>query len=270
MIDIGPNLSNQQFKDDIETVLLASVKNNVDNLILTSTDTQTYYRNIEIIEKYGHICNMSTTLGLHPHHADKYKSFFTKFDDLIKNPKVISIGEFGLDYFRMISSKENQLAAMNLFLEKASNYSLPLFMHEREAKDDFISILKSHSITNKKIVHCFTGNKDTLKKYLDLDCYIGITGWVTEAKRGKELQEAIPYIPMDRLMIETDCPYLTPKNMPSKTYRNEPQFLKFVAIKIAQLKNMPLQDVINQTVSNSEDFFQLSQNNANINSKKKI
>jgi TatD DNase family protein len=270
MIDIGPNLSNQQFRDDIEAVLRASTKNNVETLILTSTDFQTYHKNLEIIEKYGDICNMSTTLGLHPHHADKYKNFFLKFDEFIKNPKVISIGEFGLDYFRMISTKENQLTAMNLFLDKAAQYPLPLFMHEREAKDDFISILKSHQLTNKKIVHCFTGNKETLKIYLDLGCYIGITGWVTEEKRGKDLRDAVPYIPMDRLMIETDCPYLTPKNMPSKTYRNEPQFLKFVAMKIAELKNIPLQEVIEQTVSNSLDFFQLPKNNATINSKKKI
>ena len=269
MIDIGPNLSNQQFRDDIEAVLKASVKNNVDTLILTATDVHTYSKNIQIMEKYGHICNMSTTLGLHPHHADNYKSFFSSFDELIKNPKVISIGEFGLDYFRMISSKENQLTTMNLFLEKAAQYPLPLFMHEREARDDFISTLRSHQLSNKKIVHCFTGNKETLKKYLDLDCYIGITGWVTEEKRGKELREAIPYIPMDKLMIETDCPYLTPKNIPTKTYRNEPQFLKFVAMKIAELKKTTLQEVIEQTVCNSVNFFQLSKNNATINSENK-
>ena len=270
MIDIGPNLSNQQFRDDIETVLHNSVKHGVDTLILTTTDLQTYNKNIQIIEKYSHICNMATTLGLHPNHADHYKNFFLKFDDLIKNSNVISIGEFGLDYFRMISSKENQLTTMNLFLDKAAQYALPLFMHEREAKDDFISVLKSHTLSNKKIVHCFTGNKETLKKYLDLDCYIGITGWVTEEKRGKDLREAVAYIPMDRLMIETDCPYLTPKNMPVKTYRNEPQFLKFVARKVAELKHLPVEQVIEQTVSNSLDFFQLSKNNANINSKKKI
>ena len=270
MIDIGANLSNQQFKDDVKDVLIQAGKSSVDTIILTSTDLKTYFSNIELIKNYSDISNLATTLGLHPHNADDYKNFFKDFDNLVKNVHVVSLGEFGLDYFRMISSKENQLITMNLFMEKSKQIDLPLFMHEREAKDDFISILKSHPVENKKIVHCFTGNKETVKAYLDLDCYIGITGWVTEDKRGKDLRESLAYVPLDKLMIETDCPYLTPRNMNKQVRRNEPAFLLFVAMKIAEIKKLQVEEVIRQTVSNSLDFFKLSDYNRDITQKMKL
>lgn len=270
MIDIGANLSNQQFKNDVKNVLVQAKNNAVNTIILTSTDLNTYFSNLELIKNYSDILNLATTLGLHPHHADDYKKFFKDFDNLVKNSHVISLGEFGLDYFRMLSSKENQLITMNLFMEKAGQLDLPLFMHERDAKDDFISILKSHPLKNKKIVHCFTGNKETVKSYLDLDCYIGVTGWVTEEKRGKDLREALAYVPLDKLMIETDCPYLTPKNMIEKVRRNEPSFLIFVAMQIAIIKKVQVEEVIDKTILNSLDFFKLTHYNDNITQKMKL
>lgn len=270
MIDIGANLSNQQFKHDIAQVINQSIQSKLTHIVLTSTDIKTYWDNLNIIKKYNHLLPLSTTIGLHPHHADHYQEFFKTFDTLIQNPHVVSIGEFGLDYFRMLASKENQLLTMNLFMEKAKSHPLPLFMHERDASEDFVAVLKSHEHRNKKIVHCFTGNQDTVRKYLDLDCYIGITGWITEEKRGALLRDALQFIPLDKIMIETDSPYLTPKNMPTTIRRNEPSFLIYVATKIAELKKVTVEKVLAQTTHNAIDFFNLAAYNKSIANKIKI
>lgn len=258
MIDIGANLSNRQFDYDLKEVFERALRQNVSHIVLTATDLKTFFRNKKIIKDFGHIIPLYNTLGLHPHHASQYKDFFIQFDKLMQSEKIISIGEFGLDYFRMISPKQDQLNAMNIFMDKAKNYSQPLFLHERDAAADFISILKNHSVENKKVVHCFTGNTVNLKKYLDLGCYIGITGWCTERKRGFDVRKAIEFIPLDKLMIETDAPYLTPRNMKEDIKRNEPSFLYWVAKEISILKKVPISSVIEFSYKNSMDFFNLS------------
>ena len=268
MIDIGANLSNEQFRNDMENIISNAKKSGLTDIILTSTDLKSFYKNADIINKYQHIISLYSTIGLHPHYANSHKDFFAKFESLMNN-KIISIGEFGLDYFRMLSSKENQIECMNLFLEKEKIYNLPLFMHERNAQDDFISLLKNQPVKNKKVVHCFTGNTQSLKKYLELDCFIGITGWFTDTKRGIDLKEAINYIPLDKLMIETDCPYLSPKNKNPYVHRNEPSFLIDIARGISDIKKIPLEQILEFTKNNSIDFFSLTPYNE-INKKKKI
>lgn len=259
MIDIGANLSNEQFNKDIEAVLKSAQNNHLNSIILTSTDNKTYFKNIEIIEKYSSIINLKTTAGLHPHNANGYLEYFKTFDEKLKNPNVCAIGEFGLDYFRMLSTKENQTKAFEMFLDKAKSSLLPLFMHERQSHGDFLSILKNAKLLNKKIVHCFTDGQEQMHNYLNEDCYIGITGWCTDMKRGEELRKAIKTLPLNRLMIETDCPYLTPKNMPKKAFRNEPQFLFFIATEIAKIKNLSVEEVISESTKNAVDFFQLNE-----------
>jgi len=264
MIDIGANLSNSQFSNDIREVLHSSVRAGLTDIILTSTDIRTYQINHNIIAQHSDVIRLYNTLGLHPHHADNYQVFFKHFDTLIKDPSIISIGELGLDYFRMIASKANQIKTMEIFLEKAKDSMLPLFLHERDAHEDFCFLLHNQSLDNKKVVHCFTGNTNALKRYLDMGCYIGITGWITEEKRGKDLRAALAYLPLDRLMVETDAPYLTPKNIPQKTYRNEPQFLEFVIQKICELKKLSPEVLKKHTYDNTVDFFNLkSYNNTN-------
>lgn len=268
MIDIGANLSNEQFKNDIESILLSAKNSDLSGIVLTSTDLKSFNKNIDIINKYQHIIPIYNTLGLHPHYADNYLNFFAQFENLM-NDKIVSIGEFGLDYFRMLSTRENQIQCMSLFLEKEKNYNLPLFMHERNAQDDFISILNNQKAKNKKVVHCFTGNTQALKKYLELDCFIGITGWFTDIKRGIDLKNAIEYIPLEKLLIETDCPYLAPKNKKPYIHRNEPAFLIYIAKGISEIKKIPLEQILEVTKKNSIDFFSLTPYNE-INKKKKI
>lgn len=254
MFDIGPNLCNKQFDTDLETVLLNAKTQQVEHLLLTSTDQTSFLKNIDIISKYHSLISMKTTYGLHPHNAKNYLNFFKHFDNHINHPEVKAIGEFGLDYFRLISTREEQLKTMELFLEKAKNYChLPLFLHERDAFEDFYGLIKTTA--SKGVVHCFTGSLDNVKKYLDLGLYIGITGWISDSRRNDDLLNAVKYIPMDKLLIETDCPYLAPKNIIKNIRRNEPQYLSHVAMSISTLKNIPVATVIEKTTQNSLDLF---------------
>lgn len=260
MIDIGPNLSNERFDNDLQEVILRSKAANVCGLILTSTDLPTYYKNQSIIDKFNNDTHIYTTYGLHPHKAMHSQEIFENAHLHLSNPTVVAIGEFGLDYFRMLNPKEMQLDVMEKFVILAKDFPhLPLFLHEREAFSDFYSVLKN--VSNKKVVHCFTGNKNELKHYLDLGCYIGITGWISDKRRNSDLVDALSYLPLDRLMIETDCPYLTPKNMPTKQYRNEPAFLPYVAQSIAEILNLDPALIIEQTTKNSLDFFNINSYN---------
>lgn len=251
MFDIGPNLCNKQFDEDLE-IVLNNASLNVNYLLLTSTDYFSFKKNIDIINKYSHILKMNTTYGLHPNRADDYLKFFSSFDKNISNPLIKAIGEFGLDYNRNFSSKKNQQITMEIFIEKCKNSKLPLFLHERDAFDDFYNFLKPHSFEG--VVHCFTGNKNQLKHYLDLGYYIGITGWVTDKKRNQDLIDAIKYLPLDRMMIETDCPYLTPRNFNNPS-RNEPKFLIYIVNYLSSILNIDKSTIINQTTKNSLDLF---------------
>lgn len=260
MIDIGANLSHEQFKNDLPHVLDKAFKSNLDSIILTSTDFESFESNIEIIKNFNQY-NLYTTIGLHPHNAKNFSGFKSKFLEALQSENlkhIVSIGEFGLDYYRMKSTKQEQINAMQEILSVAENNSLPLFLHERGAFSDFVEILKAYRGENKKVVHCFTGNKEQLKAYLDLDCYIGITGWITDKNRNKDLLEAIKYIPIDKLMIETDCPYLCPKNMPLTHKRNEPAYLYYICTYLATMYSKSCSQIVHNLNSNTTDFFGIS------------
>jgi TatD DNase family protein len=258
MIDIGANLSNTQFAHDLPHVINNALANNVSALILTSTNFETYQSNLEIISKYQSDIYIRTTYGLHPHSIEDHSLIFENFESSLLNSNVVSIGEFGLDYFRMNQPKENQQNIMEQILDIAyKNEHLSLFLHERESFKDFHAILHNFKGNNKSVVHCFTGTKEQAKAYLDLGCYIGITGWISDSRRNHDIQEALKYIPLDRLMIETDSPYLTPCNMPTKIRRNEPAFLKYIVQSISHIKKIDESDIITNTINNSVDFFSL-------------
>lgn len=267
MIDIGPNLSSNKFTQDLEQVIQRAKDNKLEALILTTTNFSNYQINLKIIDKYNYIMPLFTTYGLHPHYASDNKDIFKYIDINTNNPSVVAIGEFGLDFFRMLSSKETQIEVMNQFLEHAEKKPhLPLFLHERDSFEDFHYLLKSYNGTNKKVIHCFTGDKKALKAYLDLDCYIGITGWISDNKRNTELIEALKYLPLDKLMIETDCPYLTPRNLPRQfnNSRNEPAYLLYVAKSISEILDISINTIIEKTKENSLDFFPIfNYNNKN-------
>lgn len=252
LIDIGANLANNQFDDDLAEVIDRANKSMVSKIYTTSTDAKTFKKNLDICNKYETIY---TTWGLHPHNASHLDTFISNVGEGFKYNKVSAIGEFGLDYFRMISSAEEQIKAMNYFLVKAKETKLPLFMHERQAHDEFCGVYSEHKLINNGVVHCFTGNKTQAKKYLDMGLYLGITGWISDNRRNQELIEALKYVPNDKLMIETDSPYLKPRNAKQKSIRNEPSNLKYILMSIADIKHIPFEQLSNIVYNNTINFF---------------
>ena len=202
------------------------------------------------------------TAGIHPHEAKAWDTDSRScLKELSSHSSVVAIGETGLDFNRNLSLQKDQETAFEAQLELATELKMPLFLHERDAAKRQLEILTYHRESiPKAVIHCFTGDKKTLFNYLDLDLYIGITGWICDERRGQELQKLVKNIPLDRLMVETDAPYLLPRNMNPlpKNRRNEPAFLKHIVQCISDNREEP-EDIIRQmTTKTALDFFGLS------------
>lgn len=252
--DIGVNLFCKQFPNP-EQIINDALQSGV-TCILTGTDPKEN-RQIDTFinnhQAYG-------TVGIHPHNADSTRDKdYLEIENIAKtNNKIMAIGECGLDFDRMSSTKENQIKCFEKQIEIAETLNMPLFLHERNAVEDFIKVLSNHKeICKKSIVHCFTGNTETLKKYLSMGCYIGITGWICDSRRAKDLRQAVRYIPLDRIMIETDSPFLTPKNIQGLNKTNYPQNVKYVAKELAIHMGVPENILISKAKENTEHFFSI-------------
>lgn len=263
LIDIGVNLSNSRFEKDIEAVLERAQEAGVERLILTGTSIEDSQAVIEICAHYGQQFPdmLYATAGIHPHDANTYnRENATLLRELAQHSSVVAIGETGLDFNRNFSSQKDQQLSFEAHIELAIELQLPLFLHERDASQRQIEILNSYrdSICGA-VVHCFTGDKNTLFSYLDMDLHIGITGWICDERRGIELKKIVSNIPLDRLMIETDAPYLTPRNMPKKPKngRNEPAFLTSVLAGIGAARNESEADIAAATTATAIKFFRL-------------
>ena len=252
MFDIGANLTSSHFSKDLDVVLNDSLTAGVEKICITSSNLDDVKNAKKITEKYE---NLFYSVGFHPHNAKDFKIEFLKdMSVYLNDPKAICLGEMGLDFNRNFSSKEEQILCFESQLSLANSISKPLFLHQRDAHEEFLSVLDNHKLNQKLIVHCFTGNLSELEEYLKRDFYIGITGWVCDLKRGKELRKCINQIPEDKLLIETDSPYLSPRK---KIRRNEPKFLIDVAEEVATLRNETKESIINSSYENSLNFFNL-------------
>ena len=252
MFDIGANLTSSHFSKDLDVVLNDSLTAGVEKICITSSNLDDVKNAKKISEKYK---NLYYSVGFHPHNAKDFKIEFLKdMSVYLNDPKAICLGEMGLDFNRNFSSKEEQILCFESQLSLTNSISKPLFLHQRDAHEEFLSVLDNHKFNQKLIVHCFTGNLSELEEYLKRDFYIGITGWVCDLKRGKELRECINQIPEDKLLIETDSPYLSPRK---KIRRNEPKFLIDVAEEVATLRNETKESIINSSYENSLNFFNL-------------
>ncbi len=199
-----------------------------------------------------------TTVGFHPHNAKDFKdNDLEKIEILTDDQNVVAIGECGLDYYREYSPKKQQIECFEKQLYLCSKTNLPMFLHERGSHDDFYLMLKNYiNKINNCVVHCFTGTKNELLKYIDLGCYIGITGWITDLERGSHLHEIIRLIPEDRLMVETDSPYLTPKNInKSHDTLNEPAYLPYIVKTVSKCLNKDIEYICEKTYKNTKRFF---------------
>ena len=256
--DIGANLTHSAFKADLSEVIEASQKNGVKLLSVTGSDLLESQQALAIAKKYPEF--IISTAGIHPHQAKNYtKSYFSEIIDLLKEDEVRSIGETGLDFYRDYSTPSEQEKSFEAHLEIAIDVQMPLFLHEREAHKRFLEILKPLSGNlPKTVVHCFTGTKEELLEYIELDFYIGITGWICDERRGKHLEDLVDLIPLNRLMIETDAPYLLPRDMGIKSSsNNEPKFLPHIAKKISNHRKEEFELLISSIYMNSINFFNI-------------
>ncbi len=252
--DIGLNLFCKQFLEP-EKVIEEAVNNGI-CCILTGTDIKEDKK----INNFVKTHNAFGTAGIHPHNADRAKQEdFQLIEQLLsENDKLVAVGECGLDYDRMFSTKENQIRCLEKHIVLAEKLNKPLFLHERSAADDFIKRFKKHpDICKKSVVHCFTGEKETLDKYLSMGFSIGITGWICDDRRAKELRDAVHIIPLDRILVETDAPYLTPKNVPGLDRTNVPQNIKYVVRDLAKYMKVEEDVLIENARKNTERIFQI-------------
>lgn len=260
LVDIGANLTHESFESDFDEVVVAAQEANVAHIMLTGTDLESSLKAEQLASKSPQL--HSSTAGFHPHVANTLSdNTFAAIAQIAAKPQVVAIGETGLDFNRNFSSKADQIRAFEQHLELASDLQKPLFLHQREAHADFYPLLsKSRPNIVGGVVHCFTDNEQALNDYLEMDMHIGITGWVCDERRGLELQRLVPKIPLNRLLIETDAPYLLPRNIRPrpKHRRNEPKHLAAVLEKIAQLYQLPAKEIAERTTHNARELFNLS------------
>ena len=259
MIDIGVNLTNKRFHKDLPAVLHNAQQAGLNAIIITGTDLTESREAIALAQTQPNF--LFTTAGIHPHDAKNFdKESLPILRTLASNPQVKAIGECGLDFNRNFSTPKEQEYAFIQQLELAVELQLPVFMHERDASDRFISLLSPYrSQLPNAVVHCFTGNQDALERYIALDLHIGVTGWICDERRGTELLSLVKLIPDNRLMIETDAPYLLPRSMrpKPKSSRNEPKYLPYIAECIALAREQSVEILVDQTKKTSQEFFNL-------------
>jgi len=259
LIDIGLNLTHDSFDHDRKDVLQRALDLGVHRMILTGATEEGSLKALEMAKSYPG--TFYATAGMHPHHAKEVNGdTFTVLQELYTLPEVVAVGECGLDYFRDISPRSTQEKVFIAHLEMATGNQLPMFLHQRDSGDTFISILKEfREKLSDVVVHCFTDDKKVLFDLLDLECHIGITGWICDERRGKHLKELVPSIPTNRLMIETDAPYLMPRDLDPKpkTQRNEPMHLPHIAREIAKCTGKPFEQLAQETTANANSFFRL-------------
>ena len=253
------NINHESFKNDLGDILDAANNVGVEYFFCPASKEKEIEDLINLSESYQK--NIFCSIGIHPHNASDLKpNTIENLKKYLGNQHVKAIGEIGLDYYRNFQSPEIQKKCFNAFLELASTNQYPVFLHHREAFSDFYPMVKNCiGEVPDSIVHCFTGTKSELKKFLDLGLYIGITGWICDPKRGVDLREIIKYIPLDRLLIETDAPYLVPKNMVNKprNNRNEPLFLEHIANDISELLNIDKALLAEETTNNFKKLFRI-------------
>jgi TatD DNase family protein len=260
MIDIGANLSNQRFDKDREQVIQSALDAGVLMIGVTGSDFQSNQAAVTLAQQYPDA--LFATSGCHPHHASEWnQAYLDQINQHAKLGLIRAVGECGLDYNRDFSPRPQQRLAFAKQLEIAVEHQLPVFLHQRDAHEDFVSILTEYEENLKAIcVHCFTGSESELKHYIQQRYYVGITGWICDERRGKELQSIVKHIPDDRLLIETDAPYLTPRDIRPrpKSSRNEPKWLPHIAKAVANQRQQSATDIAQITSENARTFFELN------------
>jgi TatD DNase family protein len=257
LFDSHCHLDDGSYHKDLETVIHRAKQNGIENMMTVGIDQETSIRGIEITDKFK---DVYASVGVHPHRASSCSDqVMKKLTDLAKNTRVRAWGETGLDFNRMYSPRDDQEKWFVRQIQTADERQLPLILHERDSQGRLLEILKTHPNKNRRgVVHCFSGNRLELNAYLDLGFYIGVTGILTLQKRGADLRNLVRHIPLEKLLIETDAPYLTPAPQKNKTRRNEPAFVKSVLLKLAEIRDLDPEELADITSSNARRLFKIA------------
>ncbi len=256
LFDIGVNLFSAQFDADRSDVVQRAFSQHVRRMLLISSDLAETQLNRSYCDAHK---ELYYTAGIHPHAAGSVnEDWFQQLSSLIADQKVLAVGECGLDFNRDFSPRPQQIQVFEQQLNLAKSTDKPLYLHERDAFDTQLALLISHQV-NKGVAHCFTGSRQQMRSYLDLGLHIGITGWLCDERRNALLLDALEYLPSDRLVIETDAPYLLPRTLvhKPKSRRNEPMYLPEIAGYIAQLTGQSKESILQTCWNNSCLLFNL-------------
>lgn len=258
MFDVGVNLFNAQFDLDRQEVIARAKAAGVDAMLLISTDlNEARQHQLESTLHHHFYC----TAGVHPHYAASVAvDYLQQLDTLLEHDRVVAVGECGLDFNRDFSPREIQIKVFEQQLRLAKSKEKALYLHERDAFETQLALLKEYQI-QRGVAHCFTGDSQQMCAYLDLGLYIGITGWLCDERRHSQLVQALNYLPLDRLLIETDAPYLLPRTLHQKpkNRRNEPMYLPEIASCIAKFTGESVEKIRQISKQNSYKVFNLSQ-----------
>lgn len=260
LIDTHAHLDFKEFDQDRDQVIQRAFKEGIRKIVNVGCNLERSKNSIKLAQNYRQIY---ASVGVHPYDVGKYSRQIlrTELEKLAKQDKVVAIGECGLDYFRLEKKEERkkQKEFFKLQLDLARKLDLPIIIHCRDAFEDLLEILQffiSHkSFAIRGVTHCFSGTLSCARKFLDLGFFISFTGSITYARPRGEILKVLRQVPLKRIMIETDCPYLAP--VPHRGERNEPTYVKFVAEKIAEVKNIPFSEVANTTTRNAQYFFRI-------------
>jgi TatD DNase family protein len=257
IVDIGLNLAHDSFDHDRNAVIERAVSLGVTKMVITGSSLASTRAAIELVRTAPD--RFRCTAGVHPHHATELDDErYAQLRPLAECDEVAAVGECGLDYFRNFSPRDAQLDAFRRQLELAVAVDKPVFLHQRDAHEDFLAVMREYRPRLAGgVAHCFTAGLDEARAYLDLDLYIGITGWLCDERRGLHLREVVRHIPANRLLIETDAPYLLPRDLEPKpaTRRNEPMYLPHVLRAIAAARNESAEELAAATTRNAMELF---------------
>lgn len=262
LIDIGCNLTHESFHPDLDEVIQRARAAGVVQMVVTGASEAESGKVRDLAQHHPGV--LYATAGVHPHHARQWNDrTAATLAALAAGPEVVAIGEAGLDFYRDFSPRTDQQRVFEAQLELAVELGMPVFMHERDAHECFLSILARYrDRLGPAVVHCFTGSGEELAAYLDLDLHIGITGWICDERRGLHLRDLVRRIPLERMMVETDAPYILPRNIRPRPRgrRNEPAFLPYVLDTVADCLDLPAQQVAEATTRTARSFFNMGNN----------
>jgi TatD DNase family protein len=264
LIDIGANLTHESFASDLHAVLDRAHAAGVVQMVVTGASLEASAQALELAR--AHPGTLYATAGVHPHHAVQLHgdaadpSPLAALRRLLQAPEIVAVGECGLDYYRNFAPRAAQIQAFETQLALAAECGKPVFLHQRDAHADFMAILREHRRSlGAAVAHCFTGTRAEMEDCLALDLSIGLTGWICDERRGHHLHEVVRHIPAQRLLLETDAPYLLPRDLAPapRSRRNEPAYLPHIARTVARARGETLEELAASSTAHAREFFRL-------------